>query len=354
MTTLDRYLAVNVCKAGGVVLLILSALFGFLSLGEELEQVGQGQFTSADAFWIVVLTAPSRAVELLPVTALLGAVLGLGAMANHHEIIALRIAGVSSRGLVRALGQVALALIVVAVLVQQLLIPGAERRAAEVRSKTLQQTALGTSAEFWSRHENRFIRVGGVDFGHIPRDIEIYELGERGRLSRLIQAQRADIIDDNHWILHDVRESVLTPTAVEESVVPSREWPSFLSPQQIATFVAPARALSAGDLYRYIREMQGTGINTHRYESIFWRQMTLPAALFAMILFGLPFVLGAVRERSAGFRTMIGGGVGIAFYLIDQITGHLTLIFEIPAAPAAFAPALLLLLVAVTAIHKIA
>ena len=52
-------------------LLLLLALFSFMSLAEELEDVGKGGFTLADALMVVFLTTPKRIVELLPVSTLL-------------------------------------------------------------------------------------------------------------------------------------------------------------------------------------------------------------------------------------------------------------------------------------------
>ena len=138
----------------------LLALFSFVSLAEELEDVGTGNFTTADAVSVVLLTTPKRIVDLLPVSALLGAVLGLGAMANHREIIALRNAGLSPWRLARAPCLVVALMIGLTILMQNQLIPTGERQAQEFRSKTLMQTTLGGGTEFWSRYTNQFVRVG--------------------------------------------------------------------------------------------------------------------------------------------------------------------------------------------------
>jgi len=78
-------------------LLLLLALFSFMALAEELEDIGKGSFTLADALMVVFLTTPKRIVELLPVTTLLGGLIGLGAMANHRELIAIRTIGISKQ-----------------------------------------------------------------------------------------------------------------------------------------------------------------------------------------------------------------------------------------------------------------
>ena len=353
MTVVDRYIALNFVRASGLVLLLLLALFSFVGLGEELEDVGTGTFTTADAISVVLLTTPKRIVDLLPVSALLGAVLGLGAMANHREIIALRSAGLSPWWLARAPCLVVVGLIVLTLLAQNHLIPTGERQAQEFRSKILVQTTLGNGTEYWSRHANQFIRVGSVEYGRIPHDIEIYELGPRGRLRRMMLANRADILDERNWLLHGVEEKVLGDESIRYRIVDTFEWQSFLSSKQLSALITPAQALSSTDLYRYIRETEGSGVSTRQYEAIFWRQISMPLAVLAMTLLGLPFVIGSLRTRTAGFRIVLGASVGIGFYLPEQITGQLSVILDIPAAPAALMPSALVLVSALIGLKRV-
>lgn len=351
LTLVDRYVVLHFCKSAAVVLALLLALFGFMTLTEELDDVGVGSFTTIDGIAVVILTTPTRIIELLPVTTLLGSVLGLGTLANHGELLALRAAGLSPWRIARGLLVATAVLIVLAMAARATVVPMVERQAQEYRSKTLPQTAIG-GAEFWSRSDNRFLRVGGVDFGRIPREIEIYELGVRGRLQRLLQADKADIVDARTWLLHDVDERVLGDDSVAHRRMATLEWQSFLTPEQLATLIAPAHALSVFDLYAYIREMRGSGVDTREYQAMFWQQLALPGALLAMTLLGLPFVLAGTRSRTPGTRVVAGGVAGVGFYLFNQITSHLATLLDLPPAPTALAPSALLLLVAVLAIRR--
>ena len=55
---LDRYIAFNYLVGMLPVMLLLLALFSFLALAEELEQVGEGAFRQVDAFMVVLYTSP--------------------------------------------------------------------------------------------------------------------------------------------------------------------------------------------------------------------------------------------------------------------------------------------------------
>ena len=77
MKTLDRYIAANIVKGYLLVLALLLALFSFVSLLEELEDVGDGNYRMLDAIYYVLMTMPDRILTLAPVTALLGSLAAL-------------------------------------------------------------------------------------------------------------------------------------------------------------------------------------------------------------------------------------------------------------------------------------
>jgi len=187
---IDRYIMQQFLLGIIPVLLLLLTLFSFMALAEELEDVGQGSFALADALMVVFLTTAKRVVELLPVTALLGGLLGLGAMANHRELIAIRTSGVSKQRIAQTVAVLALFLGVLITALQFWVVPGFEREAASLRGKTLQnaEAMTGSTQAFWTRSGQHFIRVNGVQSDRTLTDIEIYTTDEQGRLTRLVQA----------------------------------------------------------------------------------------------------------------------------------------------------------------------
>ena len=130
MLRIDRYIMTQFVTGIIPALFLLLALFSFMTLAEELEDVGKGSFTLADALWVVFLTSPKRIVELLPVTTLLGGLIGLGAMANHRELIAIRTIGISKQRIGQTVAVLAVFLGIFITALQFFVVPGAEQEAA--------------------------------------------------------------------------------------------------------------------------------------------------------------------------------------------------------------------------------
>ena len=81
MTILNRYIFRAVVGMTAFVMLVLLALGAFIDFISEQDSIGVGNYGVPEALLYVLLKLPRIAVGLLPVSALLGALLGLGATA---------------------------------------------------------------------------------------------------------------------------------------------------------------------------------------------------------------------------------------------------------------------------------
>lgn len=354
MLTIDRYIMQRFMAGVLLVLLLLLALFSFLALGEELGDVGKGQFMLPDALLVVVLTTPKRILELLPVTALLGGLMGLGAMANNRELIAIRAVGMSKRRIALTVTGLTLLLALAMTILQFTVVPAFEREASQLRTKAVPGTASkeGPTRAFWTRNGAWFIRVNDVLYDQRLADIEIYTTDRNDRLTQIVTAKSADYAGDNNWLLTDVQRTDLKYPQVVESTQKSVLWKDLLSEEQAGVLMLPLEALAPNDLFSTIRNMKHNHLDTQRYEIAFWQQVSLLPGLLSMALLSLPFLLGSVRTVSAGQRTVIGGMFGIGFYLVQQLAGHLAGVFDLNPMPVILSPSLLLLALAIVIIRR--
>jgi len=351
MIIIDRYIALNYLKGMLPVMVLLLGLFSVLTLTDELEEVGKGTFRQIDAFLVVLYTSPRLVVDLMPVTALLGGLMGLGAMANHHELMAARAAGLSKARMAKPVFLATLLVAVVVMLLQSLLVPASERAASELRARSLESVSVDMQGrfKFWTRSSDNFVHVGNVLFNHILVDVEIYNMDEKGNLATLIQAKRATIVGADTWLLENVTRTQLSGMTATEDHAERLSWTNLISQEQAQVLMLPLEALAPYDLVQYIRYLGKNGLDTHHFRVIFWKQISIAISVVAMGLLSLPLLVGSTREVSASQRIVLGGIIGIVFYLIQQMTGHLATLFNLLPSLTILAPVVALLAIAVTA-----
>ncbi len=361
MTRIDRYLSTSFLAGCVPVMLLLLSLFSFLSLSEELEDVGDGAYELVDALLVVVYTLPALIVDLLPVTVLLGGLLGLGALANNLELISMRAAAISPLRMANPIIKLSIVLIAVVMLLQNLVIPRVEYKAAQLRAKTLlepgpvgadDEVGVGIDREFWTRNKGQFIRIGHVQADRSLAGVEIYQFDERGDLARMLQTPTAELLQDNTWLLHQVRTTQLDNTSSHTEFKETLLWDALLSEEQTRTLITPASSLAPTDLWQLIQRLEANDLNSEYHQVLFWRQMSVPLGLLGMALLALPFLLGSVRSVSVGQRIAMGGVIGISYYLVQQISGHLAGILHWNVALIVMAPGLLILCIAVILLRR--
>ncbi|NOR79506.1 MAG: LptF/LptG family permease, partial [Methyloprofundus sp.] len=134
MNTLDRYIIKEVLKGTLIALLMLYALFNIFTLKDELGARGVGDYDLKQIFIYIGLLAPHYVYELMPSAALLGSLFVLGGMANHRELMAMRVSGVSVLGIIRAVMVAGMILVACSFLIGEFVAPDAEKKAKVLRS----------------------------------------------------------------------------------------------------------------------------------------------------------------------------------------------------------------------------
>ncbi len=350
--SIDRYLMLSMIRAGIPILGLLLGLFAFLTLAEELEDVGKGNFEVIDALNVMVYSLPKISLELLPVTSLIAVLVGLGSLANQQELIALRASGWSNFRLAWPVLVLALAILIGAMATQQWLIPVLEEQIAGLRANAVEDAELEGDSEFWTRNEHQIVRIGGVQFGLMPTDVEIFERNDVGHVTRVLSANRADILNSETWQLWDVVSTEIDTMGTRVGRMESLEWHSVLSPDQMATIITTAAALAPSDLFGYIAHLEENDLDSHRYRLVLWQQLSLPIGILGMALLGVPFVVGSTRSMATGTRISIGVVIGILFYLGERTLGQVALLYGLPPIPLATGPDIFILVLALYALSR--
>ena len=336
MGGLGRYLVTSVGLALLPVVFLLLALFGFLSLAEELEDVGEGSFEALDAITVVGLSLPNLVLDLLPVALLLGALVGLGGLANNSELIAARAAGRSPMQLLIPPMIFGLVLALLFLLMGEFLVPAAEQQAGQLRAKALADFSVEEN-HIWTRTDEQIVKIGTLDRDGMLQDVEIFAY-DAGRLSSVRQAKSAEVLDADHWRLEDVSVLVQRNQGATQTQLPVELWPISLPQDKLAVLAIPPESLSMWDLRARILRALDNELDVHGLRVMMWQRLSLPLAAIAMILLSLPFVLGSTRILSAGERVTYGVLAGLTFYLTEQFCAHIAIIAKLNPVVMAIAP----------------
>lgn len=354
MNVLTLYIVKEVTKGSLLAVLLLLTLFNLFTFSDELKDLGHGNYGLKQILMYVALTSPRVFYDLVPSAALLGSLFVVGAMANNREIVAIRAAGLSTAWIIRSIMLAGLVLVIVAVFVGEFVAPPSER-AAQILKNTAQNNGVVMRSQYgmWLREGNRFINVRKVDDDGSLGDIRVYEIDEQHRLDRITQAEHATFLGDKKWQLNNVKQTFVTPKQINADNLPEMSWQSSIDSDLLKVAVVNSDNMSLYDLFMYIDFLKKNNQKSQNYELAFWSRLVNPFVTFVMLMVSAPFVIGIGRGISTGARIMMGVLIGMGFNIVDQITGHLGLVYEINPMLMAVLPSALMFCIAVFAVWRV-
>ena len=344
MRRIDRYIAVTVIKAALMTLLVLTIMAFLLTLVDEIEDVGSGDYSNLDAMLVAACSVPRFLYEAFPVSALIGALIGIGGMASAGELVAMRAAGMTTGQIVLAVLKGGMLLMLLVVLIGDGIGPVLEQYGNQYRlEKQKKQITFSSRNGFWAKDGDTMINIRRVTPEGRLQDVSIYRLDEYGDLNTIIRAGFGEY-RDKHWRLGQVRQTQIRDDRLLIERKPWLAWNSVVDPAVLsAAFIDPIM-LPAWRLWEQIQSLKSRQQNALRYEVIFWSKVAVPLTTLAMLILAMPMVMKGGRDASTGQRVLWGAMLGTLLYLFSRGFSFLVLALDLPAVLVVFFPLVLVLL----------
>jgi lipopolysaccharide export system permease protein len=355
MNLLARYLVGEVLRGVGLTLAVLTAIVGFVDMVAQLGDVGTNDYGLAQAAAYVALGLPAAVVDVLPAAALIGALLALGNLAVHRELVVMRANGVTSIQLLGAVSIAGLVLVVLMILLGESLAPRLGAYAREMRTRALHNDVdLEGGQSAWLKAGDHILNFrrqeGALEF---RGGVFLFELGPGETLAQVARADSADVGLGNDWVLQNYAETRFLSDRIKAERQREVHEDYGLSPDLLGLAVVREDLLSTPGLRRYIAYLRANDLDATRYLMAYWLRMANTVSVLFMTVLALPFVFGGLRSAGAGGRLLVGLVIGLTYYVASQMLAHGGEVFGIDPRIVAWTPAAVLLLVTSAAILRL-
>jgi lipopolysaccharide export system permease protein len=370
----ERYLARQIYAAFAFILFALVALFLFFDILSELGSV-KGQYTLPLALLHVLLKAPSRISEIIPIAGLIGSIYVFAMLASQSEFTILRIAGLDTRRGLMTLAKISLPLIFLTLVMSEWLGPYTDNLSDRVRMK-----ALGSSysAQFktgvWVKDRLRdddgsgpirpgvrYVNVGKIEQGNEIKSIRMYEFDDAYRLLSIRSAESGRFDQTGTWILDNVTETrfketkstdPLNPVYSAHTIThPIVSLDSEVTPQILSVLLVSPEKMSIFSLGRFISHLRDNKQDAQRHSIAFWKKVIYPFTIFVMLALALPFAYLKVRAGSVGIKVFGGIMLGMSFQLLNSLFSNVGLLGSWPALLTALTPPLMYFILAIVGLR---
>ena len=370
----ERYLARQIYSAFGFILFALVALFLFFDTLSELGSV-KGQYTLPLALLHVLLKAPSRISEIIPIACLIGSIYVFAMLASQSEFTILRIAGLDIRRGLTTLAKISIPLVLLTLVMSEWLGPYTEKLSEQIRMKALgssygSQFKTGVWVKDRLRDEDgggpirpgvRYINVGKIDHDNEIQNIRMYEFDDVYRLLSIRSAVSGRFDQDGTWILDDVTETRFKESKSADPLNPVYSAQTFshpivslnseVTPQILSVLLVSPEKMSIFSLGRFISHLRDNKQDVQRHSIAFWKKVIYPFTIFVMLALALPFAYLKVRAGGVGIKVFGGIMLGMSFQLFNSLFSNVGLLGAWPALLTALTPPLLYFIFAIAGLR---
>ncbi len=309
-----------------VILILLTVQMLFVFLG-QLSDI-KDHYKISSALYYVLIQTPKNLYVILPIGSLIGAVVGLGALATSSELVVMRTSGVSVWRIVSWVLRPALFFGLIAFALSQWVMPPANVASDAVRSGMKQDN---TVRGYWHRVGSEFSYVSyAKDNGELgPSKAFLFD--ENQLLVNTWQSpagvyQASE--DKKAWTLLNVTNANILPTGQSKTVQEVNQTLSLnLQPKLLAAATTDPDDLSPSQLFKYVRLLSADKSQIpNDYKLAFWKKTLAPLGLLSLVLLACAFVFGSLRNRTMGYRVVIALLVGLGFSYIQNFIGYVGLV----------------------------
>ena len=345
ISKLDRYIAKMIICMTALVACIWLGVQSFMNLVMEMSVVSEGSAHLKAAFLLVLMRLPVDLYQVFPMVSFLGSLLALGRLASTHQLMAMETTGISRARILRSVMQAAGLMVAIMILMGEYVGPKLETMAEGWPSaRSFPLIHHRDASDIWLKAGRSFIHIGAADSQSSLQDVTRFEVDDQFQLDSIAHAEHGAYVH-RHWVLYDVEESLflknrikivhhnILPLSIIFNPVLWEQGRKALYRQPIVT------------LYRRMQYRNAMSLDNTLETFACWQRLLQPMVTLLMFCLAAPFVFGSARRLSMGARMVSGIVLGGTFYMLNQCSGPLVLLYGIPPALAAMMPTILFIMI---------
>ena len=354
----DRYIGRAAILGTLAVWIALTVLFLIFTLLGELRDT-QNDYTTLDALWFVTLLVPRLAYQAFPVSALLGALVGVGGLAAANELVAFRTSGISRMRLALAALAGTMMLTIPVMIMGEWLAPAAEHQARAFRlGETAGSAVVGGTRGMWMRdgystvYIQRPVLTADLDGQSINfKSVLIYRFALGEGLVGITRAANA-WHDGSTWTLEDGSNVKFHGDRASVTHFDSEPWTTEVKPELLDSAVSRPKRLSVRSLWEYLGYLTENKLDDRIYLAAFWEKVLFPFTVLALVLAGMPFVFAHARSQNVGVRLFFGMTVGGVFMIVSRAFQKVSSVYDLSPLLTMSIPILLLAIAAILVLRR--
>lgn len=323
MSIIAGYVASRYLRIFAIAMITACALFFVIDVFDRL-----GQIVSYDPSWRQVLAyflfkLPKIVFDIYPAASLLAALISIGLLSRHREILALRACGVSAWQLAWPIVAVAALTSVAALFWNEMVVPVAAARSRWVWDVEIKQKVyrgVFDAASLWFQSKDGFVHIAQYNAEQrMIRGLTLYESDPSFALQRIIEVPQMHW-RDGQWIGGaGVVKDLVAPDRITARPLAAGEFHLSENPDNLAARKRKSEEFSFRQLREQIALLESKGLGADEFLVDLHHKLAWPFSGLVVALLAVPLALR--NGARSGIAANVGAGmiVGFSYWVLTGL-----------------------------------
>jgi len=316
---------------------VLLAIYIIIESFDKARHLGHGLSSNLMVEYIA-LKIPFMVSEFMPIIVLVGASIYLIEISRHHEMVAVRAAGLGINKLLTPLLTVAMLAAVFSFIIGEWVTPTTNKRLDNIERIHIQHKQVQQHGVQWLKDGHRFFRLTPLSEHQFA--LTMLETDQQGGWLKRIDSSKAHYAR-GAWQLTDVHIS--TPSSQQGMQMQQHETYSITSSAGPETTALPKpRYMHSAQLYHYIESLGHAGLSSSAYSYALHKKFSAPLSCLLMVILAAALCLHTGdRNSRASWGLVLTIALGLCYYILSNASYLLANNEHLPASFAAWLPSLI-------------
>lgn len=321
-----------------MILISLLALQVFILFVNQMGDLGKGNYHFAQAMQFVFLRLPYELSICFPVICLMGCLVGLSVLANHGELVILRANGLSILNILRIVATAGIGLIVIMMVLAECFVPRLMFKANNLKLEAINEGHLLRQFQsVWFRNQDNFWYISALNSPYELRNVTLFKKNSLGVLQSIVFYPQAQW-NHGQWLVNSYENTYFVNDKVGHQAFQGQQKLELpLTPKFFKHVEQSPDEMSLLSLWQRVHQLKKQQ-NIAKDELIFWQRLFQPANALLMMLLAIPCIFGPLRSVTMGARLVVGIALGFGFYILNQMFGFVSQVYQVPPVIGAVMP----------------
>jgi len=303
MTLLSKHIFREFINLVVGVLLCIIVVYLCVEFLQKADRLIKHHATLTQVARYFLYTIPLMITMSLPMATLIGALLALGNLSSHNEIIAMRAGGVSLARISAPLLVGGLLISIFGFINNELIMPACVSRANYIRSVEIekkQQQVMFQQSKLWLRGpDNSIANIELVSPNRTTMlGLNIYKLNPDYSVRERITAESL-VWEEGVWRLKQSRTIAIQGDTIRSRVSDGEIFNIVDNPDDLGMVVKESEEMSFQEMWEYVKRLKSSGYEASKYEVKLHGKLAFPFSSLLVILISIPFSFHKVRSGGA-------------------------------------------------------